>query len=182
MRKFNLRFTKTILAKRTGLTKKWSMVFCKCPLVRDFLDLIPQFFKLIQKPNSPNSPNCSPSLRYVEHGLLVRMNSCLRQHSFSPSKRIKIFRSINDYVDEKTDFSDLALTNFQSIFLVYFFVCFIIFTGYLVDLLVALEFFPKFFLNLLFVAFRMLNLWKKSNKRRKCYNKTAPSQTDARLC
>lgn len=126
------------------------------------------------------------STYYVQHGILVRMRNCFGQHTFSAAqKTIRLFRSINDYIDEKTEFSDLVLTNFQSIFLTYFLACSAVFVCWLIDLLVSVKATPKFLAYLTFVPLTLSNLLlsvsmnflRKLKVSRKGCNRTVPTHS-----
>ena len=99
---------------------------------------------------------------------------------------IRLYHSITDYVDDKTGFSDLDLINFRGIFLAYFLACFLVFTCYLIDLLVSIEVIPNWWAVLMLAPLALLksvfglsgSFLRKFKVSRRDWNKTAPGETE----
>lgn len=71
-------------------------------------------------------------LRNTENGIMSQLFVCVRQASQDTCRasRVSIFESIESFVEEFSEFSDLVLENFRYIFLYHFLICSLVFVTF----------------------------------------------------
>ena len=81
-------------------------------------------------------------MSYAESGLFARTADCVeavgRESCRTSKVKITVFEKIEDYIEQHSEFSDLVLPNFGSIFLYYFLFFALIFFAFCIHHLVKL--------------------------------------------
>lgn len=87
-----------------------------------FINHLPNYFNFVTR-----------TMHYTENGIQLRLLYKFRLNSDTFERLNRVFKTVNEYVDEMTKFDSLTFHNYQNLFLVYCFVYFLISIVFLID-------------------------------------------------